>query len=225
MDLWIVRKFKKRKFKQLYIPTRFKNLPQMYKVFFKDRSIFLGDKSESSNFEGMVYAWTEGESLEGLTLQFDEDEQKEAIFIVADDLNELYYHFKSCFKYIEAAGGVVYNSNAQILAIYRLDKWDLPKGKVEKGESVREAAVREVEEECGISGVEIVKEVNSTYHTYWMKGKFVLKRTYWYEMSYSGLEELVPQTEEDIQEAKWLSQDNLEEFRSNTYASILEVII
>ena len=196
----------------------------MYKVFFKDRIIFLGDKSESLNFEGMVYAWTEGESLEGLVLQFEEDEAKESIFIVAEDLHALFEHFKSCFSYIEASGGKVYNSKNQLLAIYRLEKWDLPKGKVEKGESVREAAVREVEEECGISDLEIKKELNSTYHTYWMKGKFMLKRSYWFEMSYDGSEKLVPQTEEDIQEVKWLSVDSLDEFKANTYASILEVI-
>ncbi|WP_321517083.1 NUDIX domain-containing protein [Marinifilum fragile] len=196
----------------------------MYKVFFKDRLIFLGDKNESVNFDGMVYAWTEEESLEGLILQFDEEEHREQIFVVADDLEELFAHFKSCFKYIEAAGGKVYNSNNEILAIYRLDKWDLPKGKVEEGEEIPEAAIREVEEECGISGVEIEKELNSTYHTYWMKDKFVLKRTYWYQMIYLGSEELVPQTEEDIQEVKWLAEDNLQEFKTNTYASILEVI-
>ncbi len=196
----------------------------MYKVFFKDRRIFLGDKSESLNFEGMVYAWTEGESLEGLVLQFEEDEEKEAIFIVADDFEKLFEHFKTCFSYIEAAGGKVFNADQHLLAIYRLEKWDLPKGKVEKGESVREAAVREVEEECGVSNLSIIRELNSTFHTYWMKGRFMLKRTYWYEMSYSGSEELVPQTEEDIQEVKWLSAYNLEEFKCNTYDSILEVI-
>lgn len=196
----------------------------MYKVFFKDRIIFLADKSDRVNFEGMVYAWIEGESLEGLILQFDEDENKEAICIVGEDLELLFEHFASCFKYIEAAGGKVFNSNGEILAIYRLEKWDLPKGKVEKGESIREAAVREVEEECGISDLKIVKELNSTYHTYWLKGKHVLKQTYWYQMSYSGSETLVPQTEEDIQVVKWLSPDKLDEFKANTYASILEVI-
>ncbi|BAX79578.1 NUDIX domain-containing protein [Labilibaculum antarcticum] len=196
----------------------------MYKVFFKDRIIFLGDKSESVNFEGMVYAWIEDQSLEGLILEFDEDESKEAIFIVAEDLDLLFQHFVSCFKYIEAAGGKVFNPNQQILAIYRLEKWDLPKGKVEKGESVREAAVREVEEECGVTDLKIEKELNSTYHTYWMKDKHILKRTYWYQMSYSGSETPVPQTEEDIQEVKWLSPDKLDEFKANTYASILEVV-
>ncbi|NOU60464.1 NUDIX hydrolase [Marinifilum caeruleilacunae] len=196
----------------------------MYKVFFKDRLIFLGDKNESLNFEGMVYAWTEGESLEGLIHQFDAEEHREQIFVVAEDVQVLFDHFRSCFKYIEAAGGKVYNLENQLLAIYRLEKWDLPKGKVEKEEEIPEAAIREVEEECGISGVKIVSELKSTYHTYWMKDKFVLKRTYWYRMNYSGNEKLVPQTEEDIQEVKWLAEDQLHDFKANTYASILEVI-
>jgi ADP-ribose pyrophosphatase YjhB (NUDIX family) len=196
----------------------------MYKVFFKDRTLFLGEGNESVNFEGMVYAWTEDESLEGLVLQFDEEESRDAIFIVAEDVEALFKHFASCFKYILAAGGKVFNSDGQILGIYRLEKWDLPKGKVEKGESVREAALREVEEECGVSHLNIERELCSTYHTYWMKGKHVLKRTYWYEMSYSGSEELVPQTEEDIQQAKWISSEELSTFYANTYASILEVM-
>ena len=196
----------------------------MYKVFFKDRIIFLGEKNESVNFQGLVYAWIKGESLKNLILQFDEDDSREAICVVADHLDLLVEHFVSCFKYIEAAGGKVFNSNKEILAIYRLEKWDLPKGKVEKGESVREAAVREVEEECGITNLKIEKELNSTYHTYWLKGKFILKRTYWFNMTYSGSETLVPQTEEDIQEAKWFSPDELPAFNANTYASILEVM-
>ena len=196
----------------------------MYKVFFKDRLIFLGDKNESLDFNGMVYAWTEEESLEGLILQFDEEEYQEQILIVAEDVEELFQHFKSCFKYIEAAGGKVHNQNNEMLAIYRLDKWDLPKGKVERGEEITETAIREVEEECGISGVKIEHELNSTYHTYWMNEKFILKRTYWYKMNYSGAEELVPQTEEDIQAVMWLTPDQLDEFKSNTYSSILEVL-
>lgn len=196
----------------------------MYKVFFKDRLIFLGDKNESLDFKGMVYAWTEEESLEGLIYQFDAEEHQEQIFVVADDVEELFQHFKSCFKYIEAAGGKVYNQKKEVLAIYRLDKWDLPKGKVEKGEAIPEAAIREVEEECGISGVKIKHELNSTYHTYWLKEKFILKQTYWYKMNYSGDEALVPQTEEDIQVVKWLAPDQLDEFKSNTYSSILEVL-
>jgi len=197
----------------------------MYKVFFKDRFIFLGDKSESLKFEGPVFAWMEDEPLSGLILQFEEDTTQKSIFIIAIDTELLWEHFKSCFTYIEAAGGKVFNTENAILGIYRLEKWDLPKGKVEKGETIQQAAIREVEEECGISGLEIVKELKSTYHTYWIKGKHCLKRTYWFEMAYSGSEKLVPQIEEDIQMVKWTTNDDLSEFKSNTYASILDVIL
>lgn len=196
----------------------------MYKVFFKDRFIFLGTSNESLTFEGMIYAWTADQSLEGLIHQFDQEEHREAIFIVADDLQALFEEFASHFKYIEAAGGKVYNQENELLAIYRLEKWDLPKGKVERGEEIEEAAIREVEEECGISGLEIVKELNSTYHTYWMKEKFYLKRTYWFQVDYKGNEKLVPQTEEDIEKVCWMKEDNLADFKANTYASILEVM-
>lgn len=89
---------------------------------------------------------------------------------------------------------------------------------------MKEAALREVEEECGISNLELSDELESTYHTYWMNNKWVLKRSYWFKMNYSGNEKLVPQTEEDIEQVSWISINQLDEFKANTYASILEVI-
>lgn len=196
----------------------------MYKVFFKDRAIFLGDKTESMNFRCLVYLWTEGENLEAIVSDFEEDENKETLFFAAEDVEALFSEFKHQFKYIEAAGGLVFNKKDEILAIHRLGKWDLPKGKVEDGETVKEAALREVEEECGISNLELSDELESTYHTYWMNNKWMLKRSYWFKMNYSGNEKLVPQTEEDIEQVSWISINQLDEFKANTYASILEVI-
>ncbi len=196
----------------------------MYKVFFKDRAIFLGDKAESMNCTCMVYLWTEGDNLEVIVSDFDEDENKDALFFAAENVETLFTEFKKQFKYIEAAGGLVFNSQNEILAIHRLGKWDLPKGKVEDGETIKEAAVREVEEECGISNLKLNEELDSTYHTYWMHNKWMLKRGYWFNMYYSGDEKLVPQTEEDIESVCWISTNQLEEFKANTYASILEVI-
>jgi len=196
----------------------------MYKVFFKDRAIFLGDKAESMNFRCMVYLWTEGDSLEGIVSDFDQDENKSALFFAAEDVEALFSEFKSQFKYIEAAGGLVFNQQDEILAIHRLGKWDLPKGKVEDGETITEAALREVEEECGINNLKLSDELESTYHTYWMNNKWMLKRSYWFKMNYSDNETLVPQTEEDIEKACWIPSKQLEEFKANTYASILEVI-
>ena len=196
----------------------------MYKVFFKDRAIFFGDKAESMNFPCMVYLWTEGDNLEAIVSDFDHDDNKEALFFAAEDVEALFSEFKKQFKYIEAAGGLVFNTKNEILAIYRLGKWDLPKGKVESGETSDEAALREVEEECGISNLSLKEELESTYHTYWMNNKWMLKRSYWFKMNYSGNEKLIPQTEEDIEKVSWIPCNQLDEFRTDTYASILEVI-
>ena len=196
----------------------------MYKVFFKDRAIFLGDKAESMNFPYMVYLWTEGDNLEAIVSDFDKDENKGSLFFAAVDVEALFSEFKNQFKYIEAAGGLVFNTKNEILAIYRLGKWDLPKGKVENDETIDEAARREVEEECGITNLQIGQELESTYHTYWMNNSWMLKRSYWFKMSYSGNEKLVPQTEEDIEKVIWTPCNQLDEFKANTYASILEVI-
>ena len=196
----------------------------MYKVFFKNRVIFLGDKAESMNFRCIVYLWSEGDNLETIVSDFNQDENKKALFFVAEDVETLFSEFKNQFKFIEAAGGLVFNQNNEILAIHRLGKWDLPKGKVEYGETVKEAAIREVEEECGITNLQIGQELQSTYHTYWMNNKWMLKRSYWFKMNYSGKEELVPQTEENIEKVCWIPSKQLKGFKANTYASILEVI-
>jgi 8-oxo-dGTP pyrophosphatase MutT (NUDIX family) len=128
------------------------------------------------------------------------------------------------FKYIEAAGGLVYNDEGACLFIYRRDKWDLPKGKIDAGELPIEAAKREVEEECGV----LVKAVNEllaeTYHLYSLKKKVVFKKTYWYAMAVSGKPDLIPQAEEDITEACWLSKNQLDEVQSNSYPLILDLI-
>lgn len=146
----------------------------------------------------------------------------EGVEIVSENPTLLWKKFKKHFEFIEAAGGVVFNENKELLAIFRLGKWDLPKGKMEKGESREESAVREVEEECGISGLKIVRELTPIYHVYNMKGKRCLKVTYWYEMITNFKGVLKPQLEEDITEVKWISDKN--EILKNTYASIAELI-
>ncbi len=143
------------------------------------------------------------------------------IEIVNSEAEKLWKNFQNNYKLIEAAGGVVKKGNA-ILAIYRLGKWDLPKGKMEKGESREESAIREVEEECGISKLKIVRELPSIYHTYTLKDQRILKVTYWFEMSTTFSGKLVPQTEENITEVKWVEDVN--EILENTYPSIGEMV-
>ena len=143
------------------------------------------------------------------------------VMLMTSDVEQTFQSFKSHFEYIEAAGGLVLNSNKEVLWMKRLGVWDLPKGKVEIGEDYPIAAVREVEEETGISNPVIERELISTYHTYPFKGKQVLKRTYWYLMNYSGEDDLIPQTEEGIEEVLWSSESSL--FIENTYQNIIDV--
>jgi 8-oxo-dGTP pyrophosphatase MutT (NUDIX family) len=141
-----------------------------------------------------------------------------------ESLKQLFSYFSSMFKVIEAAGGLVKNNKGEWLFIFRNGKWDLPKGKVEKKEAVKDAAIREVEEECGISKLSIVKELPATYHTYFMEEKAILKCTYWYEMFCSDDAKLVPQLEEGITDVKWLPENNLKKVIDNTYESVKDVL-
>jgi 8-oxo-dGTP pyrophosphatase MutT (NUDIX family) len=117
----------------------------------------------------------------------------------------------------------VQNQAGEYLLIYRNGVWDLPKGKQEEGEDIALTALREVEEECGIGGLEQGELICITHHTYHMNGLHMLKDTYWYEMKYTGNSTLKPQLEEDIQKCEWVPAGKLAEYLQNTYPSIRKV--
>ena len=100
----------------------------------------------------------------------------------------------------------------------------LPKGKIDPGETPETAAVREVEEECGIDSPDIVDNITETYHTYFLEGKWILKRTHWFLMEYSGDQALTPQLEEGITKADWLTREKWNQVMNNTYGSIQDVL-
>lgn len=126
------------------------------------------------------------------------------------------------FKEVHAAGGIV-EKDENVLFIYRLEKWDLPKGHVEKGEDFSETAVREVEEECGIT-VNLGIKIGETWHTYVHKDRDVLKCTHWYKMTCKDDTTLKPQVEESIEEVKWIDKSKVSEtVLKDTYASIREI--
>jgi len=189
----------------------------MIKIYFNERVVYLTDihRPEYSQY-------TKRNELAETVKKFMGSEHPE-LYLYSESLNELYQNFKSCFKYIEAAGGLVKNNSDKILIINRFDKWDLPKGKVEPGETYQEAAVREVSEECGISKPFIVKQLPSTFHVYEQDGKSYLKRTYWFEMLYRGSQELVPRKEEGITEARWLPRYEIDKVKKKTFKSLLDV--
>lgn len=124
---------------------------------------------------------------------------------------------------VEAAGGLVQNQKGEYLFIYRNGKWDLPKGKIEKKEKTKVAAVREIEEECGIK-VKLGQKICKTYHTYIWKGKFTLKKTHWFAMDYKGNQKLVPQLEEGITDVRWFKTKYINDILGNTFPSIIDVL-
>lgn len=140
------------------------------------------------------------------------------------DLDKLKETFFKNFKIIEAAGGIVQNDKKEVLFIHRLGKWDLPKGKIEKGEKEEEAAVREVMEETGVNGLHLKKKIGETYHVYDEFGKHFLKISHWYHMTCSSKQELKPQIEEHITAIKWVKTIDIKEPVDNTYPSIKNIL-
>ncbi len=140
------------------------------------------------------------------------------------DLAKLKETFLKNFKVIEAAGGIVQNEKKDILFIYRRGKWDLPKGKMEKGEKEEDCALREITEETGVIGLHLKKKIGETYHVYDEFGKHFLKLSHWYHLTCSSKQVLAPQTEEDITEIKWIKTLDIKEPMKNTFASIKDIL-
>jgi 8-oxo-dGTP pyrophosphatase MutT (NUDIX family) len=125
---------------------------------------------------------------------------------------------------IVAAGGIVENEDGKILLQYRRGKWDLPKGKLDNGETIEDCAVREVEEETGLRNIILGELVGITHHLYTEKQKEIDKETHWYAMKVKGQQKLVPQIEEDIMELRWVGENDLQEYLSDTYPNIIEIV-
>lgn len=140
------------------------------------------------------------------------------------DPKTLFKKVRKSMILIKAAGGLVRNAKGNYLFIFRNKKWDLPKGKVEKQEGMKEAALREVEEECGVKIHTNGKKLCKTYHVYTLGSKLVLKKTNWYSMTVKGEPKLVPQKEEGITKALWLNKKELDPVVANTYPSIIQVL-
>ena len=192
----------------------------MYKVFVNDKPIILTDSLKRDNnfpvfvfkdlvIDELIYRLKAG-SIKGANL-------------FSPNLEKSWEQFKQNFKVIKAGGGLVLNKKKEVLFIYRGNKWDLPKGRIEEGERINETAVREVEEECGITNVFIDDFLITTYHLFSFNGESRLKETHWYLMNSTHEGVLTPQLEEGITKVIFKNENESLKALEDTYANILLV--
>lgn len=197
---------------------------QIYKIFYDKASIHIVPESEFQRYKNSgFYEFKDVKDHLDKLLNDNIPAREQHAFIKAGEPEKSFEQIKSHFIFIEAAGGIVRNEFNEILTMVRRGKNDLPKGKCEKNESVEQTALREVQEECGVENLTIDSFLMATYHIYPYKGSFALKKTWWYNMK-APKQKLLPQTEEDITEVKWLPQDKLNQFETNTFPTLIDVL-
>ena len=194
----------------------------MYKVFFNQKPLILTSKIlKSSDSNPLIHIKF---SSKNQILKAVKSKKTESVYIYHKNIKKLWEIFTKKFPIIDAAGGLVERSDGKILFIYRNNRWDLPKGGVEKKELIIEAAQREVKEETGLADLIVISKIGETYHIF-KKGKnFRLKRTYWFKMKSDYQGELFPQEEEGIISAEWINKKRIPEIFKNAYENIKEIV-
>ncbi|OIQ28155.1 MAG: NUDIX hydrolase [Bacteroidetes bacterium MedPE-SWsnd-G2] len=189
----------------------------MYTVFVNDKPIVLTTEVKKETYfkNYLLKSCNLGKIIKTLNTT-----KLKAVRLIGENKEELLPLFLKKLPTVVAGGGKVLNDKDEILFIYRNDKWDLPKGKIEKNETVEQTAIREVEEETGVSGLKIIKQLPNTYHIFKRNGKYKIKETYWYEMRSSFSGNLYPQEEEGITKVEWLNEEESILALKNSYANI-----
>jgi 8-oxo-dGTP pyrophosphatase MutT (NUDIX family) len=199
------------------------------KIYFEDKPVFLCDKIDETINEYLHHpdaVFIDEISSAAVNSLLHEIVKSEfhAGILLHKDLNKLKKAFFKHFTLIKTGGGLVVNNDEQILMIFRRGKWDLPKGKIDKGETLEHCAIREVEEETGLKNINLGEKITTTYHTYTEFGKRILKESHWYKMQCTTDQKLVPQADEDITDIKWVSKSDLKKYTTNTYQTNIEVL-
>ncbi len=189
----------------------------MYKVFVNNKPIILTSKVEKeTNFKNYLLKTVHiGKVIKDL-----KNTNLKSARLIDKDENKLLKNFLKLLPNVVAGGGKVYNEKGEVLFIYRNDKWDLPKGGAERRETIDQTAIREVEEETGVTGLSITKPLEMTYHIFKRNGRHKIKVTYWFEMKTKFLGELVPQEKEGITKVEWLTKEQIDVAMNNSYANI-----
>ena len=190
----------------------------MYKVFFNQKPLILTNKIQDfSDTEPLLFIkYTSVTQI----IKALKSSKNSKVFLYHKDMDKLWKGFKKKFPIVEAAGGLV-----KLLFIFRNNKWDLPKGWVEKKELVIDAAKREVTEETGVAEIIVEKKISETYHIFKKGKRFRLKKTYWFKMSTAYMGKTKPQTEEGIEKTKWVSNKNIEDILNDAFENIRIIVL
>ena len=189
----------------------------MYKVFVGDKPIILTSVVEKkTNFKNYLLSTV---NMAKVIRRLNRTSLSE-VRLIHKNPDKVLKKFLKKLPNVIAGGGKVYNDKGEILFIYRNDKWDLPKGKAERKETIEETSIREVEEETGVKGLEIKKLLDTTYHIFKRNGRYKIKITYWFEMKTSYAGKLHPQENEGITKVAWLNKKESEQALENSYANI-----
>jgi 8-oxo-dGTP pyrophosphatase MutT (NUDIX family) len=196
------------------------------KIYYNDKFMtFVDNEMQASQNQAFKFfeSIKNESALDNIIEEFLDETKTNSITISNISFEKALKILKKKFYYIEAAGGFIEKNN-QFLFINRHGRWDLPKGKLEKNETIEHAAIRECEEECGIQDLKIIRPLPSTFHVYSYKKGFALKQSYWFYMRTNYSKKLVPQTEENITEVKWFDKEGVETvILKDTYYTISDV--
>ena len=195
----------------------------MYKVFFNQKPLILTDKIQYiSDTEPLLFIKYSSVTQIIKALKSSKNSK---VFLYHKDMDKLWKGFKKKFPIVEAAGGLVKRTDNKLLFIFRNNKWDLPKGGVEKKELIIDAAKREVTEETGVADIIVEKKISETYHIFKKGKRFRLKKTYWFKMSTTYMGKTKPQTEEGIEKTKWVSNKNIEDILNDAFENIRIIVL
>ncbi len=198
----------------------------MYTIFINDKPFIITDDWDYfiNDASYLHYYNDDLLTINKIAHDFIGNKANKGLVLHASNAVKAFETFCTNYELIEAAGGIVENELDEVLLIYRKGRWDLPKGKMEVGETEMIAAKREVMEECGLTAVEVKAKLITTYHTFFLPQKNVMKISHWYMMSSSSTEKIKPQLEEDITDIKWFGRATLDIEKLDTYPSIYNVL-
>ena len=199
------------------------------KIYFNDKPLFLTDSITAEiepyahHDDAVLIDELSHGGINSMIHEMRQDKVHAGIYL-HNNVEELKKAFWKKFILIKAAGGLVKNEADELLFIFRRGKWDLPKGKLDDGETLEQCAVREIQEETGLQEVALKKRLVTTWHTYDESGHHILKETAWYLLAASKAQPLTPQTVEQITQIEWGSPDDLQKYVSNTFPAIIDVL-